>query len=255
MKIAFAGKGGVGKTSIAAWTGDYLARQGKNVWLIDADTALSLGEASGLDGASLPRPLILREDLVRERIHRDGFLDLNPDVADLPEELAVELPVPENSSVGYGSKKLIVMGGVTNAGGGCACAANALLKAMLAHLVMDRGDWVIVDLEAGVEHLGRGTVAHVDGLVVVSEPSKRSLDTASEVSSLARGLGLHNQVLVLNRYANEAPEIDGFQVVVNLPPLSGLIGRQLTDGSVLALPEQDLIDKLVSRCIRSFASL
>lgn len=253
MKIAFAGKGGVGKSSMASWTGDYLARNGKNVWMIDADTALSLGEASGMPTEMMPEPLILREDLINERIHENGFLNLNPDVSDLPEKIAVEMPFVGSDKKGAGTKRLIVMGAVTNAGGGCACAANTLLKALLAHLVIDREDWVIVDLEAGVEHLGRGTVSHVDGLVIVSEPSKRSLDTASEVSRMAHDLGLGNQALVLNR-SNLSPHIPEFTTSLNLPILTGLVERQLIEGSVLGLPEQDEIDQIVEKLIVSFES-
>ena len=249
MKIAFAGKGGVGKTSLTSWIGDWLARYGKDVWMVDADTALSLGQASGLDQDGLPTPLIQREDLVRERIHEGGFLNLNPDVDDLPESLAVEIPLAGAPIEGItpGRKRLIVMGAVTNAGGGCACDANALLKALLAHIVMDRNAWVLVDLEAGVEHLGRGTVAHVDGLIVVSEPSMRSLQTGAEVGRMATDLGLTNQTLVLNRHAGgEPPALDGLpDWSISIPPLDGLIARQMTDACVLDLPEQQLLDATV----------
>lgn len=253
MKIAFAGKGGVGKTSLCAWTADWLARQGKNVWMVDADTALSLGQASGLTPDALPEPLICRGDLVRERIHAGGFLNLNPDVDDLPETLGVDLTVMGEvaPNVTPGHKRLIVMGAVTNAGGGCACDANALLKALLAHLVMDTDQWVLVDLEAGVEHLGRGTVAHVDGLVVVSEPSMRSLQTGAEVGRMASDLGLINQALVINRYLEgKPPELDGLpQWSVKIPPLTGLIDRQMTDASVLGLPEADVLDATVEQIL------
>ena len=249
MKIAFAGKGGVGKTSVCAWVGDWLARSGRNVWLVDADTALSLGQASGLGSDQLPRPLIQREDLVRERIHAGGFRNLNPGVGDLPDELAVDVPLvgPVPDGVAPGRKRLLVMGAVTNAGGGCACDANALLKALLAHIVMDRDEWVLVDLEAGVEHLGRGTVTHVDGLVVVSEPSMRSLMTGAEVGRMASDLGLTNQALVLNRHAaGEPPRLDGLpDWHLSIPPLPGLVERQLTDASVLGLPETAQVDGLV----------
>lgn len=253
MKIAFAGKGGVGKTSLAAWTADWLARNGKNVWMVDADTALSLGQASGLALDQLPEPLIRREDLVRDRIHAGGFLNLNPDVGDLPEELGVDLPVIGKPLDGVepGRKRLIVMGAVTNAGGGCACDANALLKALLAHIVMDRDEWVLVDLEAGVEHLGRGTVAHVDGLVVVSEPSMRSLQTGAEVGRMASDLGLGNQALVINRYTGgEPPALDGLpKWSIKIPPLDGLAERQMTDASVLGLPETSTLERTVETLI------
>jgi CO dehydrogenase maturation factor len=253
MKIAFAGKGGVGKTSLAAWTADLLARTGHNVWMIDADTALSLGQASGLPGHALPEPLVRRADLVRQRIHAGGFLNLNPEVGDLPETLAVDVPLggPPRPGTAPGRKRLIVMGAVTNAGGGCACDANALLKAVLAHLVMDRDEWVLVDLEAGVEHLGRGTVAHVDGLVVVSEPSMRSLLTGAEVGRMARDLGLDNQVLVVNRHTGgDVPDLPGLPGrTLTMPPLDGLARRQMTDASVLDLPEADAVDDTLRRLL------
>lgn len=254
MKLAFAGKGGVGKTSLTAWVADWLARNGKTVWLIDADTALSLGQASGLSLDELPQPLICREDLVRERIHAGGFLNLNPDVGDLPETLAVDVPLAGAviDGVAPGRKRLIVMGAVTNAGGGCACDANALLKALLAHIVIDRDEWVLVDLEAGVEHLGRGTVAHVDGLVVVSEPSMRSLQTGAEVGRMASDLGLGNQALVINRFmGGEPPKLDGLpEWSIQIPPLPGLIDRQMMDASVLDLPEADVLDGKVEELLR-----
>ncbi|UZP66791.1 carbon monoxide dehydrogenase [Desulfovibrio mangrovi] len=257
MKIAFAGKGGVGKTSLAAWTADWLARSGRNVWMVDADTALSLGQASGVSADALPEPLIRRADLVRERIHADGFLKLNPEVGDLPESLAVDVPLggPVPDGVTAGRKRLLVMGAVTNAGGGCACDANALLKAVLANLIVDRDDWVIVDLEAGVEHLGRGTVAHVDGLIVVSEPSMRSLQTGAEVGRMASDLGLHRQVLALNRFrGGQVPELAGLPTsCVTIPQLDGLLDRQMQNASVLGLPESEAIDALVQDCLGKLA--
>ena len=237
---------------------DHLARTGRNVWMIDADTALSLGYASGLAADQLPEPLIRREDLVRDRIHAGGFLNLNPEVGDLPEMLAVDVPLggPPVQGVKPGRKRLIVMGAVTNAGGGCACDANALLKAVLAHIVMDRDDWVLVDLEAGVEHLGRGTVTHVDGLVVVAEPSMRSLQTGAEVGRMATDLGLDNQALVINRFTDgQPPALDGLpDWSINMPPLSGLIERQITDGSVLGLPEIERIDGIVEKLLAHLAA-
>lgn len=266
MKIAFAGKGGAGKTSITAWLADHLARRGENVWLVDADTALSLGQACGLDPAELPTPLAEREDIIRQHIGQ-GYMSLNPDVSGLPEALSVDAPLggPALPGVVPGRKRLLVMGtiaGATNGqGGGCACAANALLKAVLAHLILERREWVLVDLEAGVEHLGRGTVADVDALVVVSEPSLRALSTASEVSRLARGLGLSRQVLALNRCepdlalpAHMAAQLDLPERVLRIPALAGLKARQLTSGSVLGLPEDEAIGALCVELLEALGS-
>ena len=141
MKIAISGKGGVGKTSLTAWMGDYLARRGEKVWLVDADTALSLGQASGLERAALPEPLTGRAALIEERIRpagKGGMMDLDPHVGDLPEALSASLPLAGPAEAAQGEKRLLVMGPLTNAGGGCACEGNALLKALLAHLVLDR---------------------------------------------------------------------------------------------------------------------
>lgn len=255
MKIAFAGKGGVGKTTLCAWLGDYLARQGHDVLLVDADTALSLGQASGLEAAELPVPLYAREDLVRERIG-SGYLSLNPDVSDLPEELSVELPVQTEGGSRPGRKRLLTMGSITGAGDGCACAANALLKSVLAHLVLQEESYVLVDLEAGVEHLGRGTVAGVDALVVVSEPSRRSLETAARVGALAGELGLSRQVLAINRGVGEPalPALAGLpENVVHLPILPSLVDRQLTQASVLNLADGPVVDAVCARLLAAMA--
>ncbi|SFL83995.1 CO dehydrogenase maturation factor [Desulfomicrobium norvegicum] len=251
MKIAFAGKGGVGKTTLCAWLGDYLARQGHDVLLVDADTALSLGQACGLEAEDLPVPLYAREDLIRERIG-SGYLSLNPDVSDLPEELSVDLPVHNVGGPRPGRKRLLTMGSITGAGDGCACAANALLKSVLAHLVLQEENFVLVDLEAGVEHLGRGTVAGVDALVVVSEPSRRSLETAARVGALAGDLGLARQVLAVNRGIGEPelPAMTGLpKNVVHLPILPSLVDRQLTQASVLNLPDGALVDAVCARLL------
>jgi CO dehydrogenase maturation factor len=156
---------------------------------------------------------------------------------------------------GAGAKRLLVMGSVAAAGGGCACSANALLKALLAHLVTEVGDWVLVDLEAGVEHLGRGTVQSVDGLSVVSEPSRRSLETAASIGALARKLGLSRQVLVLNRSGGVPglPEIPGLpDDVLCLPLNEELAQKQLASESVLELSDWTAVDRFCDDLLRSF---
>lgn len=253
MKIAISGKGGVGKTTLTAWLGDYLARQGKTVWMVDADTALSLGQASGLSSIDLPESLIQRKDLFEERVCPNGsaMLNLTPKVSDLPESLYVSLPLsaPPFPGVRAGEKRLLVMGGLYNAGVGCACSSNALLKALLAHLVLEREEWVLVDMEAGVEHLGRGTVAHVDRLLIVSEPSLRSLETASEVGRMATDLGLLRQVLILNKATLEdsakLPALKGLpETYFVMPTLTSLQEKQLANASVLNLDDtsSEIID-------------
>lgn len=245
MKIAFAGKGGVGKTTLAAWTGQYLAEQGNNVWLIDADATLSLGAAMGLDKEQTPIPLIQRKDVIEERMG-SGILRLNPTVSDLPDQLAMEL-----QGCGPGRARLLAMGTVNSAGGGCVCGANALLKALLAHIVLERDEWAVIDLEAGVEHLGRGTVAAVDALVIVTEPSRRGFDAAATISGFAAELGLTNQLLALNRWpTSEQPlPADLPPVGLSIPFMPGLAARQLADPSVLRLPEQEVVNRCVQQLL------
>lgn len=266
MKLAFAGKGGVGKTTLAAWLGDWLARQGHRVWLVDADTALSLGVACGIAPENLPSALSRSEDIIRERIGT-GMMCLNPDLSDLPEQLAVDLPIigPLADGIKPGRKRLLLMGRVEEGGSGCACGANALLKAFLAHMFFVENGYVLVDLEAGVEHLGRGTAAAADGVIVVSEPGLRSLLTAAEVTRLARQIGLEKSVLVVNRWQNAAlslPPSSQYPALCDLPSqhlaspfLASLQSREWQDGCVLfsSGPEQERIDALCANIMMAFA--
>jgi len=241
MKLAVAGKGGVGKTTLTVLLGEYLTRRGQEVWLVDADSSPCLGPALGLSPAEIPAALVTDSELIRERVGGDGFIRLNPEVDDLPERFRARAA----------GMHLLVMGSVAGAGAGCACAANALVKSLLGHLLEDRQQWVLVDLEAGVEHLGRGTAESVDGLVVVSEPSLRGLQTAANVSRLARDLGLDRQVLVLNRAAPD----NGLPALGGLPPrLPSLEARQLASASALGLAERACIDLACGAILSALAN-
>ncbi len=165
MKLAVSGKGGVGKTTLVAILSRLIAADGHQVIAIDGDPASNLAAALGLPAAVRPAPIREMKELIQERTGASPgssgqYFKLNPDVADFPEKF----------SVAHEGVRLMVLGGITKGGGGCACPENALLKTLLAHLLVMREDAVIVDMEAGIEHLGRATVAAVDALIVVVEP-------------------------------------------------------------------------------------
>jgi len=198
MKIAITGKGGVGKTTVAALIIQHLAQQGKRVIAIDADPDANLASALGFSGADKIVPIAEMEGLVEERTgakpgQSGSFFTINPKVDDLPEKLWLE----------RGTVRLMVMGTVKKGGGGCVCPESALLKNLVTHVVFYRDDIVVMDMEAGIEHLGRGTATGVDMVIVVVEPGMRSIETAEKIRKLARDLGITRIGIVGNKVRGE----------------------------------------------------
>lgn len=194
MKIAVSGKGGVGKTTFASFLIRALVLEGKRVLAIDADPDANLAQALGLRDISGIVPISDMKRLIEERTGAapgttGGFFKLNPTVNDLPDSLSIDA----------GGVKLMVMGSVKKGGGGCVCPESVLLKQLIRHIVIARDEAVVLDMEAGLEHMGRGTAMSVDRLVVVVEPGSRSVETAHHIRELARDLGLKNVVLVGNK--------------------------------------------------------
>jgi len=194
MKIAISGKGGVGKTTFASFLIKALADQGKKVLAIDADPDANLAQALGVKGAEDIVPISEMKALIEERTEAKigsmgSFFKLNPKVDDLPERLSVRID----------GVRLMVLGGVKTGGSGCICPESTLLKALVRHLVLARDEVVILDMEAGLEHLGRGTAMAVDRLIVVVEPGRRSIETAHHIQSLANDIGLKKISLVGNK--------------------------------------------------------
>ena len=194
MKIAVTGKGGVGKTTIVALIARILRDSGKKVLAIDADPAMSLSTILGIPASYSITPIIELKELIAERTGTEvgksaPFFTLNPKVDDIPEKYCVD----------YQGIKVLIMGTVKKGGGGCACPENAFLKSLLSHLVLQRQEWVLVDMEAGIEHLGRGTAMGVDEMVVVVEPSHTSLETAQRIKKLAQEIGIAQLRLIGNK--------------------------------------------------------
>jgi len=199
MKIAISGKGGVGKTLLTALLSRVFAESGYSVLAIDADPDSNLAATIGFPQPEKITPVSEMSDLIAERTGaRPGrgasFFKLNPKVDDLPEKYWLE----------YNGVKLMVMGRIKKGGSGCYCPENALLQALVSHLLLARNEVVILDMEAGIEHLGRATAKAVDKLIVVVEPSRRSIETAYKINELAQDIGLHNIALVGNKLRSQA---------------------------------------------------
>ncbi|MFO7862257.1 MAG: carbon monoxide dehydrogenase accessory protein CooC [Desulfosalsimonas sp.] len=198
MKLAVSGKGGVGKTTFSALLIRALSKQNKRVLAIDADPDANLAAAVGIEGAEEIVPISEMKDLVYERTEAKpgsigGFFKMNPKVDDLPDALSAKLD----------NIKLMRLGGVKKGGAGCICPESTLLKALITHIVLARDEVVIMDMEAGIEHLGRATARAVDRLIVVVEPGRRSIDTAMHIKQLAAEIGLDKISLVGNKIRGE----------------------------------------------------
>lgn len=201
MKIAVTGKGGVGKTTIAATLARLYADEGRPVLAADVDPDANLGLALGFPEDLLDSivPISKMRKLVAERTEASAdnrFYKINPKVDD----------IPDTYSKMYNGVKLLVLGTVETAGSGCVCPEHVMLRRIINHLVLRREDVVILDMEAGLEHLGRGTTEGMDMFIVVIEPGARSVQTYKNVKRLAEELGVHQVHVVANKVRNEADE-------------------------------------------------
>ena len=194
MKLAITGKGGVGKTTLVALLARILHDKNYKVLLIDADPDMNLASVLGIPKDTPITPIIEMRDLIAERTGAEvgqpaPFFKMNPKVDDIPDKY----------SINYHGLKLMVMGTIRNGGGGCACPENAFLKSLLAYMIVLRNEWVLLDMEAGIEHLGRGTTIGVDQMIIVVEPNRTSVETAYRIKKLSRDIGIKNLSVVANK--------------------------------------------------------
>jgi CO dehydrogenase maturation factor len=212
-KIAVSGKGGVGKTMFSSIAAYLLAEAGQIVYAIDADPNATLAMALGFppELAEQVVPIVEMEELIQERTgarpgEYGGYFSLNPRVDD----------VPARFSVAHRGVHLMQMGSIRGAGAGCACPENTMLRALMTHLLLRERETVIMDMVAGLEHLGRGTASAVDMMFIIVEPGRRSLDVAQDIAALASDLGIPNVWIVGNKVRNER---DRQFITQNLPGL------------------------------------
>ena len=201
MKIAVSGKGGVGKTTFSATLAHLFKTAGRKVLAIDADPDANLAAALGYPYLKAVTPISEMKDLVAERTGSQpgtygSMFTINPKVDDLPDTLAREVD----------GIRFMTLGGVKKGGGGCICPESTMLKNIIMHLVLARDEVIIMDMEAGLEHLGRATASGVDPLIVVVEPGQRSVETARTVRRLAADLYLKRVSVVGNKIRNRGDE-------------------------------------------------
>jgi CO dehydrogenase maturation factor len=232
MKLAVSGKGGVGKTTFASLMIRTLNAEGKRVLAIDADPDANLAAGLGIADSDKIVPIAEMEDLIFERTGAKpgsigGYFKLNPQVEDLPDAV----------SVGFENIKLMRLGGIKKGGSGCICPESALLRALVMHIVLARDEVVVMDMEAGIEHLGRATAKAVDKLIVVVEPGRRSIDTAEHIRKLAGEIGLNHIAIVGNKVRGARDEeflkthLADFEILGFLPYDEELIEADLNGTS------------------------
>jgi CO dehydrogenase maturation factor len=250
MKLAVSGKGGVGKTTFAALLIRSLNRMDKRILAIDADPDANLAAALGIPEAESITPISEMKDLVFERTGAQpgtigGYFSLNPKVDDLPDTLSAQLE----------HIKLMRLGGVQKGGAGCICPESSLLKALVRHIVLQRDEYVVMDMEAGIEHLGRATAKAVDKLIVVVEPGRRSIDTAGHIKKLASEIQLNNIAVVGNKIRGEKDEafirqhLPGIEILGFLPYDDALIEADLDGISPFDVnsPANDVVKEIISK--------
>ncbi len=250
MKLAISGKGGTGKSTIAGILAHCFNDDGYRVLAVDADPDANLASAIGIppDAASQIMPISEQRALIKERTGANPkefgqLFKMNPTVDDIPDAFSAE----------FRGIKLLVMGGIRRGEGGCACPENVLVRSLLSEIILHRDEVVIVDMEAGIEHLGRGTAKHVDRLLVVVEPGSRSVETARTIIRLGDEIGIRSIGIIGNKVQNETQR-DWIGGQFDKNQLLGMISYHdiIRDADILGRP---LINSLDDASRREFDSL
>ncbi len=253
MKLAITGKGGVGKTTLTALLAQVYADAGRDVLAVDADPSPCLAGALGFPGELRARlhPIAEMDDLIYERTGAKkgqvgGFFTINPRVDDLPERF----------SVTHRGVRLLESGSVELGGSGCICPEAAILKTLFTHLLFRQDEVLLLDMYAGVEHLGRATVDFVDAMIVVVEPTRRSLGTAAQIKKLANDIGLTKLYLVGNKVRND-DEAAFLEAETPSLPVLGFLPADLKvqEADRLGIPVYDHVPSLKAAALKIADSL
>ena len=230
MKLAISGKGGVGKTFLTVLLAKEYANNGFSVLAIDADPDTNLASALGFPNPDEIMPISEMKELIEERTgvkpgQPGSMFKLNPKVDDIPEKYAQKMD----------GIRLMVMGKVKRGGSGCYCSENTLLQALMAHLLVSRNEVVLLDMAAGIEHLGRATAKAVDIFIVVVEPGKKSIETALRIKRLAQDIGVTRIVVVGNKIRNHADKeyiinsLQGIEIFGFIPYDTAIIDADISN--------------------------
>lgn len=243
LKLAISGKGGSGKSTLAAGLALTRAREGHRVLAVDADPDANLAAALGIPAAEREKiiPLSERKALIEERtgakVKQYGqMFKLNPFVSDIADDHAYF----------FEGISLMVLGAIEAGGSGCACPESVLIRALVANLVLTRKELLVMDFEAGIEHLGRGTARGVDTMLVVVEPGRRSIECARRIQKMSAEIGLKDVRIVANKLAGPDDEayirdaIPDLPMVGAIPYLDSLREADRLDRSILANPHDTL---------------
>jgi CO dehydrogenase maturation factor len=251
MKLAITGKGGVGKTTLTSLLSWIYSKEGNKVIAIDANPDANLAVALGFspEQAQKITPIVELKELIQERTGTKSgglgtFFKLNPKVDDIPDRFSIQ----------KNGIRLLVMGTVKRGGGGCLCPEGAMLKSLLSHLVLSRSEVVIMDMDAGVENLGRGTAKAVDAFIIVVEPGQRSFQTARDIQRLAADLGVERCYIVGSKTHDDeerkfiTDNLTDFEVLgfVNYHPEiaeSDRLGKNVFENAPVAVAEASYIRK------------
>lgn len=245
LKIAVSGKGGVGKSTLSGTLARLFAADGRQVLAIDADPDANLASAIGMpmELRGKLKPISLERELIEERTgaraqESGQIFSINPDVRGIAEKYAVN----------HAGVDLLLMGAVLRAGGGCACPESVLLKSLIRYLVLKRDDVVILDMEAGIEHLGRSTATGVDVMIAVVEPGQRSVETAHRIQEMSADIGIKQFAVVINKSTSPDEDLEWManefksDMIIGVIPFSSKFGTADRLGkSILDLDDDSLI--------------